>query len=300
MDATSQSGLAGWHPGEINEGRDTRGGARRWAKVRREFAQERLASLTQAIEAQIIPRLVLAHREVDGPVPSPEPAIGPTHAEVVELTRILMTQGAAEVSVYVSMFQGRGMRLESMYLDLLAPAARLLGELWTADLCDFTTVTIGTGHLQQVIRELAGNCPTDIKCNCKVKKAVFAPTLGEQHTLGLVMVAEMFQRDGWDVCTSFPSSRQSLNTLVRKEWFDLIGLSVGSEARLDLVAKDIRSSRRASRNRAVVIMVGGPIFVANPALAARVGADATASDGRQALVKAGQLTIQPSADRSSA
>jgi MerR family transcriptional regulator, light-induced transcriptional regulator len=39
----------------------------------------------------------------------------------------------------------------------------------------------------------------------------------------------------------------------------------------------------------VGVMVGGPIFTDNPGLAAEVGADATAQDGRQAPGVAEQL-----------
>ena len=47
------------------------------------------------------------------------------------------------------------MPLELLFLRLLAPAARRLGELWEGDLCTFTDVTIGLSHLQQVLRELS-------------------------------------------------------------------------------------------------------------------------------------------------
>ena len=36
-------------------------------------------------------------------------------------------------------------------------------------------------------------------------------------------------------------------------------------------------------------MVGGPVFVAHPELAAYVGADGTATDGRQAVLQAESL-----------
>jgi methanogenic corrinoid protein MtbC1 len=261
-----------------------------WSTVNCELAQERLALLTQAIEAEIIPRLAQAHRPAGAARPRRSASVaGPSDAEVVELTQLVITQDASTVFAYVEMIRSRGVLLESIYLELLAPAARRLGQLWTEDQCDFTAVTIGTGRLHQVIRELGGIGPTAIQCTCQGNKAVFAPTSGEQHTLGLVMVAEFFVRGGWDVCASYPVSRSALNTLVRNEWFDLIGLSAGSEGRLDTLAEDVRSSRRASCNRAVIVLVGGPVFIAHPEWAARVGADATAADGCQALAKAERL-----------
>ncbi len=70
--------------------------------------------------------------------------------------------------------------------------------------------------------------------------------------------------------------------LVRSEWFAVVGLSVASETRIDALANGIRALRRASRNRAIGVLVGGPLFLAHPELVGHVGADATALDGGQA------------------
>jgi methanogenic corrinoid protein MtbC1 len=69
---------------------------------------------------------------------------------------------------------------------------------------------------------------------------------------------------------------------VRGEWFDVLGISVGVDARLDWLKSGIAAVRHASRNRAIGVLVGGPVFASDPSLAARVGADATAADGRRA------------------
>jgi hypothetical protein len=47
----------------------------------------------------------------------------------------------------------------------------------------------------------------------------------------------------------------------------------------------IQSIRRASRNRGVGVLVGGRLFIEHPDYVARVGADATAVDGRQAILQ---------------
>jgi MerR family transcriptional regulator, light-induced transcriptional regulator len=47
--------------------------------------------------------------------------------------------------------------------------------------------------------------------------------------------------------------------------------------------------RKVSRNRAVVVLVGGPLFVLQPALARAVGADASGQEGGQAPQLAEEL-----------
>jgi len=44
--------------------------------------------------------------------------------------------------------------------------------------------------------------------------------------------------------------------------------------------------RRASRNREIGVLVGGPLLIEKPELAEIVGADATAADGPQAVLRA--------------
>ena len=68
--------------------------------------------------------------------------------------------------------------------------------------------------------------------------------------------------------------------LVRSEWFEVICISAGSDARRDWLSAGIAAVRNASRNRAIGILVGGPSFSLNPDLAALVGADGTAVDAR--------------------
>jgi methanogenic corrinoid protein MtbC1 len=58
------------------------------------------------------------------------------------------------------------------------------------------------------------------------------------------------------------------------------------ESRQDAVASMIRLIRRSSRNRQIVVMVGGAAFAQRPELVDLVGADATAPDARQGAIQA--------------
>jgi methanogenic corrinoid protein MtbC1 len=91
------------------------------------------------------------------------------------------------------------------------------------------------------------------------------------------------------VRTEQASATGDLVELVRDDWFDVIGFSVGSSDRLAELTACIRDIRRVSRNARIGVMVGGPVFLAHPNLVAQVGADATAADGAEAADKAAQL-----------
>jgi methylmalonyl-CoA mutase cobalamin-binding subunit len=99
------------------------------------------------------------------------------------------------------------------------------------------------------------------------------------------VVEEYFRRYGWDCCSSAPKDQRDMIRLARSQHFDVIGISVGWGALLDQIAAAIQAMRKASLNKSVVVLVGGSIFLENPAFASRVGADGTAEDGRQAVLQ---------------
>jgi MerR family transcriptional regulator, light-induced transcriptional regulator len=103
------------------------------------------------------------------------------------------------------------------------------------------------------------------------------------------MVGEFFRRQGWDVCSATGAGASELAAMARKQWFSMVGLSLAGECRLEALATLIRDIRRASRNPHIGILVGGRAFTDQPELASLVGADATASDGQQAVLKAETL-----------
>ena len=94
---------------------------------------------------------------------------------------------------------------------------------------------------------------------------------------------------GWEVASGRGTQLDETIEMVRREWFDVIGFSVGTEARLDWLTACIASVRQMSRNPDIGVLVGGPVFALNPEYAALVGADATSQDGQQAPIAAEDL-----------
>jgi methanogenic corrinoid protein MtbC1 len=246
--------------------------------------REHLEKLARTIEAEIIPRLMLAHAP---PAECPElPDLAgraPDATTVKEFTRLVIEEDAAVAAAYVEALRTQGTPLETLYMELITPAARRLGELWDADLCDFTEVTVGLWHLQQVLRGLSPAFREEARRPSNGRRVLLVPAPGEQHVLGVIIVGDYFRRAGWDVWGEPPATNDDLPEVVRNDWFDVVGLSVGCEVRVEMLAAEIRSIRRASCNRDVAVMVGGPLFSKHPDLVAAVGADATAKDGREAV-----------------
>jgi methanogenic corrinoid protein MtbC1 len=250
-------------------------------------SEVRMARLIRTIEAEIVPRLVLARRA--GRPPEPVKASdgrAPDGLDVAELVRLLLHHEVGVASAYVDTVRQRGATLEMVCLGLLAPAARELGNLWEKDECDFMQVTVGLCRLHQLLRELSPEFTSEDVDREGDRRILLANCPGDQHTFGIALVAQFLRRAGWDVWHEFLATRTEILEVSSQHWFSVIGLSVATQARLEDLTETIRAIRRVSRNRAIGIMVGGPLLVENPGLARMVGADATAVDGPQAVLRA--------------
>lgn len=245
----------------------------------------RLGRFAGPIENDIVPRLLHATRA--GPL-SPrllfELGAHLADRRVAEFVGLIRGSDDGAGRRYVDELLDDGVTSESVYLDLLAPAARLLGQMWEEDTCDFVEVSLALGRLQRTLRALshlflAGAGPgAGERAGC----ALLTCVPGEQHTLGLLMVAEFFVRDGWDVELGHPVDVGDLSALVRGQWFDVVGFSVACDSSLGALKRDVSAVRRSSMNREVRVMVGGRVFDQQPVLVRRVGADATAASAADA------------------
>jgi methanogenic corrinoid protein MtbC1 len=243
--------------------------------------------LVRTVEAEIVPRLLIARRNIPA-TPVPANAAGLDEGDAAELARLLVSHEVDVPFAYVEAIRHRGVSLEHIYTQLLAPSARRLGVLWERDEVDFVQVTLGLGRLHQLLQRLAALAPESpaVESRGHGRRALFATLPGEDHSFGLLMVTQFFRHNGWDVWNEFPETAEELVRCVGQNSFAMVGLSVGSRERVDTLTALIRRIRRASLNPALGIMVGGPVFLHHPELAARVGADATAADGHEAARRA--------------
>jgi MerR family transcriptional regulator, light-induced transcriptional regulator len=239
--------------------------------------------LERMIHDEIVPRLMLSHRV--GPVPpslSSAVARKLSDADVTAFVAAIRGSDDGSAVEYVRTLVAEGAPIEAIYVDLLAPTARRLGTLWDADECDFVEVTVAMGRIQRLLRDLSQHFLADSSRADTTGNALLTCVPGEQHTLGVIIVAEFLLRDGWRVLVGAPWTESDLLAMVANESFDVIGFSVGCENRLSSLKREIRRLRAASRNPNVRVMVGGQVFIDDPEMVSRVGADAYAVDARQA------------------
>lgn len=252
--------------------------------------------LLRAIESQVIPRLLLTHpsapEAVSATVESGSESVRPAAAEVVEFTEIVLRGQTEQASAFMRDLHARGVSVDSLYLDLLAPSARYLGELWTTERTDFVQVTVALHRLQALAHQFSAylNGMDDAATLPPAGPRVLCIAMpGEQHVFGAQLVGEFLRRARWDVWDAPGASESDVLSLVKQEWFTIVGISVSNLDQPEALAGLLRRVRRASLNPELRVMVGGLPFDEHPERAALVGADATARDGRDAVVKAQKL-----------
>jgi hypothetical protein len=251
------------------------------------------AILKDILVTAVLPELLARHGRHERRAP------GPADQRARALADLLIgTDTNAALDLLRTLQDSEG-AIRHLYETLLEPAARRLGDLWGADLCSELDVTLGLAQLQRAIRVLNEEVmqPT-------LPKGVFLPAVlivpepGEAHLLNSVLDADVLAAKGWDPLTEFPASDEALQDLIAGTWFDALDLSLSPAFRrenwLPRVTQTIALARHASRNPALVVVVGGRVFAEDSGAGALVGADGSSSTALQTerVIRAGLDRLQ--------
>ncbi len=257
---------------------------------RRHDISVRQFDLARFISNEIVPRLVHLHTEAVPNAPSIDiliDALMPSDAEIDALAHIVLGNDLEAAATYVTIMRDRGLSMEALYIELLEPTARYLGEMWDRDECDFIDVTIGVGRLQKLLA-IFNDTYTLPQLETR-RRVLMATTPGNQHSFGASMIERLLSAAGWQVDAEYSGDADEIINAVSEDWFAVIGLTAGSDRQLDALKSIIIEIREKSQNTAIGIMVGGPMFIENPAIASAIGADATAPNAPTAVLAAQKL-----------
>ena len=257
--------------------------------------------LSLLLENLVIPRLI-ADRSDEAPWPASlkrpvvDSAIERTPSrrtideqDVEAFSHMSVNEEAHVLLAFVEARLATGNSVETIFVELLAPAARRLGEYWDADSEDFVGVTMGLWRIQEVLRALTLRIPPAARPGQGQRSALFSPMPGEQHSFGTLMIAECFQRAGWETDVLIEPTQSELTGKFAMRHYDLIGLTVSNDCSTGALHGLISTIKAVSSNPHVKVMLGGRVINEQPDLVTRSGADATAVDALSAVALADHM-----------
>lgn len=246
---------------------------------------EYLESLVKTIEGNILPHIIEQHLESSI---SEDLLAKATINEnnILQLTNFVLQEDARASVSFVKEIHASGTSLEDIYLLLLTPVARKLGEMWEQDESSFTEVTIALWRIKQLMYDLSPIFQQYAGQNKTGSSIMLVPLPGSQHNLGLFMVSEFFAKAGWRIWGELAATEDDIIQMAANEWFDVVGLSASVREQFPQLKELIQSIKAKSKNPKVGVIIGSPVFNQFPELIDDLGADMVGMDAEDALEKA--------------
>ncbi len=238
--------------------------------------ESHLQEFASVIENIIVPRLLMSH--VNGNTALMKETVSLRNVAVSDFITLTTNDDPTLAIEYVRHLMANGVPFQDVLMELMAPAARILGERWDDDKVSFVEVALGVARMHRILREFDG-VPSHLWSNAGFgRHALLLPSPGELHSFGLRLVQEFLLRESWTVTNKPVQNVQELGKVVSEEHFDIVGLSLSGQTIVEPFLEAIRVIRKMSKNRHVKIIVGGHLFVERPDLIETCGSDAYAVD----------------------
>jgi methanogenic corrinoid protein MtbC1 len=180
-----------------------------------------------------------------------------------------------------------GVAVGDVYLQVFQRSQREVGRLW-----QLRQITVAQEHYCTAATQLvmAQLYPYLFALPRKGRRLVAASVGGELHEVGLRVVTDLFEADGWDTLylgANLPAG--AVVEAVGRHRPDLLLVSATMAFHLSGVEQLIAQVRSSEAGQAIRVLAGGYPFNVDPELWRRVGADGHAPDAGAALEVAARL-----------
>lgn len=168
-----------------------------------------------------------------------------------------------------------------IYERVLSPAQARLGRMWHRGEISVADEHFGSATTQAVMSQLR---PHFQRSAPNGRTVVCTSTPGDLHEIGLRMVADLFELDGWNVVylgANTPTS--DVIELLERRRPDLLALSVSTGLTLRDAGELVEQVRESGGIAETKVLIGGPPFKAASDLWQELGADGCASSATEAV-----------------
>ncbi len=179
-----------------------------------------------------------------------------------------------------------GTPVKDIYLHVFQRSQHEIGRLWQTNRITVAEEHYCTAATQLIMSRLYPRIFSTDRCG---RRLVAACVGGELHEIGIRMVADFFEMDGWDtyyIGANTPA--ESIAAAAEEQEADVLALSATMIFHLRLL-RDIIDRVRAAGRGDVKILVGGYPFNVSGDLWKKVGGDGSARDAQEAVRAAERL-----------
>ena len=192
---------------------------------------------------------------------------------------------AAESLILATLDEGT--TIAEVYEGILAPAQARLGRMWHRGEISVADEHFGSATTQSVMSLLR---PRFAKAKPNGRILVATSTPGDLHEIGLRMVTDLFEIDGWTVIylgANTPTT--DLIELLDRRRPNLLALAVSTGLTLRDAGDLLDRIRETSSIAEMKVLIGGPPFRFAPDLWRELGADGCATSSSEAVRLGNQL-----------
>jgi methanogenic corrinoid protein MtbC1 len=181
----------------------------------------------------------------------------------------------------------KGASVRELYEQVLQPAQAEIGRMWHLGEISIADEHFATATAAMTMSRLRAHFPEPPPSN---RRMIAAAVGGDLHEIGVRMVADFFEMEGWSVyCIGANVPVEDLVQTVRERRAHLLALSAGTSLHLRTVGEAIGAVRADPACDGVRILVGGAAFAAVPDAWKELGADGYAGSASQAVALAERL-----------
>ncbi|WNQ12841.1 cobalamin-dependent protein [Paenibacillus aurantius] len=207
----------------------------------------------------------------------------PLHQEAELYTQMLL-KGDRMAASELIMQLARTRTVEEIYLHIFQRSQYEIGRLWQTNQINVAQEHYCTAATQMIMSQLYPY----IFATARKGRNLVAACVGEElHEIGLRMVSDFFEMEGWDTYylgANVPK-RSIIQSIIDKK-ADVMAISATMTFHVNLVKDLIQEIRSHEACRDTKIIVGGLPFNIDQELWRSVGADGFARDAKQAIASA--------------
>ncbi|NNJ11764.1 cobalamin-binding protein [Chloroflexales bacterium ZM16-3] len=176
---------------------------------------------------------------------------------------------------------GGGVGIHELYMDVFQPAMYAVGHLWETNQFTVAQEHLATAITQSVMAQIYDS----VDSHPPIGRTMVATCIGgELHELGVRMVSDFFELEGWEVFylgANMPPP--DVVRMLESKRADLLAISMTLGGHINDVRNLISAVRESPATKKVRVMVGGQPINRSPEISQSMGADFTASNAREAI-----------------